>query len=607
MESLPKRRLGRSRAISSGMIQRGSNRCGLMNAFLALACFVVCAINPVRAQERHAAWLPSAPTSEPNLREAYRRLPATVALDSSLIDQIAQNQLAAAPPSIKFQNGFGQLIVHGKPFLILGGELGNSSAGTSGEADTTLPRLAAMHINTVLMPVAWEQIEPVEGRFDFSIFDHWIDIARQNKIHLVLLWFGSWKNAFSEYAPEWVKADTSRFPRAIGVAALPLEILSPLGDETLRCDARAFSALLRHVREQDAREQTVLMVQVENEIGILGSGRDRSNAANRLFQATVPAELMHALRNARLRMSAELADHFNAGGRTWKEIFGDSADEVFMAWHYALFVNRVAQEGKKEYALPMYLNAQLPSPFERSGEYPSGGPHPYYQGVYRAAAPAIDFYAPDIYWPNFEYWVQRYQQAGNPVFIPEARLEASPYNAFYAYGEARAFGFSPFGVDSPAASEEKPNISNVYDLLNGLTAQILNAQAANEIRGLVLHASSPRPAQTVSLGGYLFEATLSRSWPARNLLTGDGAMMLFQTNTNEFYIVGSGLTVTFSRDPDVDDQIAGIAKVEQMSYRNGEWVTDRRLNGDQTNQGRELSMSPHEMHVYRVVLYSYRR
>ncbi len=389
------------------------------------------------------------------------------------------------PPTVKFENGFGQLIVRGYPFLILGGELGNSSAGTSAQADTILPRMAAMHINTALMPVAWEQTEPAEGRFDFSILDHWIDVARQQNVHLVLLWFGTWKNAFSNYTPKWVKSDSKRFPRAISAEGLPLEILSTLGEETLRCDARAFSALMRHVREKDAREQTVLMVQVENEMGYLGQGRDRSKAANQLFAGPVPAELKRELEKHRLQLSPELADHFNPAGRVWREVFGDAADEVFMAWHYALFVNGVAEAGKREYPLPMYLNAQLPSPFERSGEYPSGGPHPYYQDVYRAGAPSIDFYAPDIYWPNFEYWVQRYERAGNPIFIPEARLEASPYNALYAYGEARAFGFSPFGVDSlpapdsPASS--KPDIAHVYDALSKLMPEILQAQQKKRI------------------------------------------------------------------------------------------------------------------------------
>ncbi len=517
---------------------------------------------------------------------------------------------AGTLPTIRNENGLGRLIVHGKPFLILGGELGNSSAGTAAEADHILPKLARMHFNTVLMPVSWQEIEPEEGHFDFSILDHWIIIARQQHLHLVLLWFGSWKNAFSNYAPVWVRSDTQRFPRAISGQGLPLEILSTFGEETLRCDARAFSMLMRHIGQSDAEQQTILMAQVENEMGYLGDGRDRSRAANKLFQSSVPADLRNGLEARRLHMSQELAAHFNSAGKTWKEMFGDAADEVFMAWHYALFVNRVAREGKNEYALPMYVNAQLPAPFERAGEYPSGGPHPYYQDVYRVAAPSIDFYSPDIYWPNFEYWVQRYRMAGNPIFVPEARIDSSPYNALYIYGEAKGFGFSPFGVDSlgqpDAPRGSRPDVADVYTALDQLSSAVLEAQSTNSIRALALHASSPRPTQTVALGGYLFQASLSRSWPARTLLTDDGAMLVLEVKPDEFYIVGCGLTVDFSRDPDTDDRLAGINKVEQLSYLEGNWATERELTGDQTNQGRQLLMSPHALHVYRVTLYSYR-
>ncbi|MFP5235577.1 MAG: DUF5597 domain-containing protein [Acidobacteriota bacterium] len=525
---------------------------------------------------------------------------------------LGSTSLAQDRPEVRIENGTSQFLLNGKQFLMLAGELGNSSSGTAAQADAILPRLAKLHFNTVLMPVAWDQIEPAEGQFDFSIPDHWIDVARHQHLHLVFLWFGSWKNAFSEYAPQWVLADTHRFPRAFSADGAPLEILSPLGEEIMRADSRAFAALMRHLRATDSTQQTVLMIQVENEIGVLGlGGRDRSNAANRLFAQPVPAPLLAYIRSHRTQLTPEIAAQFNPAGNNWHSVFGDAADEIFMAWHYAQFVNQVAAAGKKEYALPMYMNAQLPAPFERAGDYPSGGPYPSMQPVYRAAAPALDFFAPDIYWPDFEQWIERYQRQGNPVFVPEARLDVAPFNALYTFGQARGFGFSPFAVDSlPAtldATQPGPALSDEYQLLDQLQPLLIAAQQNNATRALVLHELSMRPSQTVSLGGYLFRASLARTWPARSLAEKDGAMLVMETGPNEFYILGAGLTVDFQRDPDTDNQAAGIAAIDRLAFVNGNWIAQERLNGDQSNQGRQLLMAAHAFHVYRVRLYTYSR
>jgi hypothetical protein len=509
---------------------------------------------------------------------------------------------AQLPTIVKTEDG-GRLLVNGKPYLILGGELGNSSAGTAVQADVILPRLAQMHFNTVLVPVSWDQLEPTEGTFDDSILDYWIEAAQQNKLHLILLWFGSWKNSFSNYAPAWVKQDNRRFPRAIAADGSETEILSTFGKETLKSDSTAFAHLLEHLRQTD-HEQTVLMVQVENEVGFLGAGRDRSPTANRAFAADVPEALLRSLNEHRLTLSPELAAHFKPAGKSWKEVFGTAADEVFMAWNYARYIQAVAQAGKRAYPIPMYVNAQLPAPGERAGEYPSGGPHPFYLDVYRAAAPALDFYSPDIYWPEFAYWVDRYRQPNNPIFIPEARLDAAAGNALYAFGEARAFGFSPFDVDS-LHTEPKPLIAQTYQELASITDLVLDAQQRGTSRGLVLHKNSPRATQTVALGGFLFTAALARSWPEHALLTDDGAMLVLQSAPNEFLIAGSGLTVNFARDPDTDNKIAGIESIEEVTHNEGAWQVARRLNGDQSNQGRQLLMATTQVRLYRVRLYAH--
>jgi Domain of unknown function (DUF5597)/Beta-galactosidase len=503
--------------------------------------------------------------------------------------------LAAQPAAVRVDTATGQLLVDGKPYIIFGGELGNSSAGTAAQADEILPRMARMHLNTVLMPVAWEQIEPVEGKYDFAILDHWIDVARAQNLHLVPLWFGSWKNAFSEYAPAWVKVDTKRFPRARAADGTPTEILSTFGVETQRADGRAFVALLAHLKDKDAAQHTVLMIQVENEVGFLGSERDRSEEANHAFAEAIPTQLHE-----------RLMAHFKPEGRTWRGFFGPSANEAFMAWRYATFVDAVVEAGKKQYDLPMYMNAQLPAYMERAGDYPSGGPHPYYLDVYRATAQHIDFFSPDIYWPEFAYWVNQYREAGMPVFVPEARLDVSPYNALYAYGAAQAFGFCPFGIDS-LRSEKEPLIAQVYGALESFGPSLAEAQRGNLTRGIVLYANSQRGTQTVSLGGYLFQASLSRAWNTGALESQNGALLLVANGPDEFFVIGIGLTVKISRNPDADAKVVGIASIEEVAKSGADWKVVARLNGDQSNQGRQLMLDSQEIRTYRVRLYTAER
>src|SRR5215510_1655411 len=292
----------------------------------------------------------------------------------------AQN---SAIPHLRKQGTAIQLVVDDRPFLVLAGELGNSSSSSLDYMKPSWPKLVALNLNTVVIPFYWELIEPAEGKFDFTLVDGLIQEARRHQLRLVPLWFASWKNSMSCYAPAWVKTDQRRFPRCQDSAGRGMEILSPFSKENLDADGRAFTAFMRHLREVDGRDHTVIMVQVENEIGMIPDSRDRSAVAEKLFKQPVPSELIAYLEQHRETLIPDFRALWAANGfRTrgaWEEVFGQGGqtDEIFMAWSFARYVNRVAQLGAAEYRLPMYVNAALIRPGYQPGQYPAGGPLPH--------------------------------------------------------------------------------------------------------------------------------------------------------------------------------------------------------------------------------------
>ncbi len=329
-----------------------------------------------------------------------------------------------------------------------GGELSNSH----GEPDylrAAWPKLKALNLNTVVAPVYWDLIEPAEGRFDFATVDGLIADARASEMRLVLLWFGSWKNSMSCYVPAWVKTDSARFPRARNSAGQAMEILTPFAAANRDTDARAFAALMKHLRETDGTQHTVIIVQVENEIGMIPEARDRHPAADAAFAASVPAEFMAYLTAHRDTLAPRAARnrwiaHGAKAAGTWTQVFGEgpATSELFMAWSFGCYVEKVAAAGRAEYALPLYANAALIRPAYQPGQYPSAGPLPHLSDVWRAAAPTLDFISPDIYFPNFAEWADRYARAAircsspRPCAVPDAAV-----NNLYAFGACSGFGF----------------------------------------------------------------------------------------------------------------------------------------------------------------------
>jgi beta-galactosidase GanA len=521
-------------------------------------------------------------------------------------------------------------MVDGKPFLALAGELLNNSATSIEYLRPLWPKIVEARLNTVLAGVSWAQIEPAEGNFDFSVLDGVIRDARSHNLRLVLLWFGTWKNGLSSYPPDWVKKDFERFPRAQMVGdktpwpvfggprtqvtgSLSIELFSPFGDATRDADARAFAAMMRHVKAVDGREHTVIGIQVENEVGIQGDTRDRSPAANKAYDGPVPKELMAYLQRHKDALIPELRRVWEAAGfktsGTWEEAFGHgrATDEIFMAWNFARYVGRVVEAGKAEYPIPMFTNCpqegfgKAPAPLHGGGQ--SGGPMPDAMDVWRSGAPAVDLFAADIYSPDFVGFCARYAQSGNPLFIAETGggqdLKA---RALYAFGRHDAMSFSPFGIDRMVGND--PDAFG-YDLLSRLAPLILEHQGKGEMSAVLLRPNDPP--QKIQVGNYTLEAGAARRRGAPSAQAPQQApspvAMFIATGPDEYIAVGSGVTVTFSPNTP-GPPLAGLATVEEGTFANGRWVPGRRLAGDDTEQGQYLDLR--NMGIQRFTLYRYR-
>ncbi|EQB33317.1 GH35 family beta-galactosidase [Sphingobium ummariense] len=537
---------------------------------------------------------------------------------------------ASAPglPHFERRGEATQLIVDGKPFLILGGEVKNSSTSNLDHFSRKWPLLVRDNLNTVLVPVAWETIEPVEGRFDFSNVDGLIKGARDHDLRLVFLWFGTWKNTFSSYVPAWVKRDQQRFPRMQTADGRGTERISTLSAAARDADARAFAQLMRHLKAVDGARQTVLMVQVENEVGVIPESRDHAPDAEAAFAQPVPAELMAYLAAHRATLNPQLRAAWEAaGGRStgsWTEVFGEGSmtDSLFMSWSYARYIDHVAAAGKAEYALPMFTNAALIRPNYEPGQYNSGGPLPFAIDLWKAGAPALDFLAPDIYFDDYAHWASEYRRPDNVLFVPEARGGATgAANALYTFGALKGFGFSPFGIDERGVQlagdpsvglgtggDGDPVIGALYGQLEQIAPLVLQKQAEGKIATVIMEGSAQRSGRG-RIGDYMVNMVRA-SGPDGNVDPASRvAAMFLQTGPDEFIVVGAGdMQIAFTTDRP-GPPIVGIESIDEQILKDGAMVAGRRLNGDENGQGQSLRLSSSdaaEAKVYRVRLYRYR-
>jgi beta-galactosidase GanA len=384
-----------------------------------------------------------------------------------------------------------------------------------------------------------------------------------------------------------------------------VEILSTLAKPTVEADSRAFTNVMRHIREVDASNHTVLMMQVENEVGTLGGSRDQSAVANRAFASAVPPELTRYLVTHRDSIYPELRDLWDANGAktsgTWEQVFGTSprTDEIFMAWHYARYIHTVTAAGKAAYNIPMYVNTWLAGEDTAPGDYPSGGPQPRVIDIWKAAGNAIDLYTPDIYQPNFAEWCRRYHRAGNPLFIPETNGGATGgANAFYALGEGGALGISPFGIDSWNDAENE--LGKNYRVLGELSPLLIEHQAKGDVHGFVLDKN--HPSVTFMLNDFRVEVSLDEIFGSH---AEKGFGLLMAMGPNEFLGAGQGFRVSFQSGKEGAAKV-GLASVDEGRFQDGKWTGRRRLNGDENDQGRYWRFDQRQINIEKAMLYRYK-
>jgi hypothetical protein len=508
-------------------------------------------------------------------------------------------------PQLVKKDGKFTFMVDGKPFIVLGGQVNNDSAFPD-RMERAWPKLKAMDANAVEYPVYWNEIEREEGKFDFRDFDQILRRARAEGFRVVMLWFGTWKNGAMDWAPNWVKSDVKRFPRVLDSGGKPIRVLSPHSKATLEADKKAYVAMMAHLRQVDEADRTVILMQVENESGLLGSIRDYSPESNKLFNGSVPASLVTALKKK---------------PGTWTEVFGSRlAEEAFTTYYLSSYINEIAKAGKQVYPLAAYVNAweggedtaDAFDSFDRAGEsYPSGGPVSHMLDLWKATAPDIDILSADTSvqpFVNFRMINSRYVRPDNPYWSPEAGRTMSGARAFfYALAEYSALGFGAYGVDSGAGPELEARFADLgadYRMVKAAMPAILDLQAAGKLKSAI--------ADDVIRGkNLIFDRyhLLLRFTPAPGSSpqspTPAARVLVGELGPDEFLIMGFYAAVDIRPTVGSGFTAAQFLQVEEGVYENGVWKT---TNIGRTYQGSYTPPSvslPAQGAIFRVKLMRY--
>lgn len=467
--------------------------------------------------------------------------------------------------------GIPRLIVKGTPFVMLSGELHNSTSSTYNYLSTTWASLKAMHLNSVIVAVSWEQLEPKEGVFDYTMVDHIINLAEKNQMQVAIAWFGTWKNGESSYVPLWVKTDTKRFFRVRDKDGKATPVISPFCQNACEADQKAFAALMQYIKEKDTNGMISVM-QVENEVGCF-QDIDYCEEAQEAYKQEVPTELINYFKKNEKKINPMLTYNWIANGKkskgTWSDIFGANSDSrhFFMTWYYASYIQSVAHAGKMIHALPMFVNAALPGGENAlPGSFPNGGPVSKVIDIYKVAAPDIDWCGPDIYSPNFKEICKQFHYNDNPLFIPELERDAAP--AFYAFAEHDAICFSPFAIEDAYLDKR---FTKTYAVLRELLPLISSYQGTGKMRGFLREGKETET--LLRLGNYDIDIKYVKEEKK-------AFGLIIQTSLDEFIVAGLGAHVKINSL--TKGVVTRYARVWEGHLDGINWVTDCWLNGDQT-------------------------
>lgn len=510
-------------------------------------------------------------------------------------------------PEIREYQGYKTFFVDEKPFVVLGGEIHNSSASSEGYMESEVwPNLRNMGMNSVIVPVYWECIEPKESEFDFTTIDFLLEQSRQENMKLILLWFGLWKNAESMYVPGWMKRNKETYFVCKKANGDGMTTISPFCQAAVERDKNAFCKLMEYLKEKDAEQQTVIMIQVENEIGLLGSERDYSQEAQKLFAEQIPAKV---------------AEVFGGTG-SWQEVFGEDAGEHFMAWGFAKAVEEIARAGQEIYPLPMYANAWLEQYPWRAGTYPSGGPIMKMAKMWKMIAPSLFTLAPDIYVPTVPDIMEEYAREDNPLFIPEVRKDAvaATYAMYAAFG-CHGIGFCPFGIEELQMDPEKVDripmevlvalnidpsafeiegsaayLRRSYELIDQLLPLYYELREKKAVQAYV--RKDPRDlGALLSFDNYDVQIKYGRKESHKPEAGG----VILQTGADEFILAGMVSSMEFLGKLGSNEKVE-IVRLEEGEFVDGKWKSGRILNGDE-----KMHLAFKDMPgIYRVELVRYK-